>query len=130
MITLTYSTTTITLPADMRWPNEFEWRPVVQSTEPTLTGGLIVQSAQRTAGREITLQSGENYAVLTRAQLETLNAWADVPGRVMRLNIRGVDRDVIFAHNTPPAVTAEMVMYHAAPAAGDLYVVTLKFIEV
>lgn len=130
MITLTYNTTTVTLPADLQWPNEFEWRPVAQSVEQTLTGGLVVQSATRTDGREITLQSGQNFAVLTRAQLDTLNAWADVPGRVMVLNIRGVARDVIFAHHTPPAITAEMVMYHAAPAAGDLYVVTLKFIEV
>lgn len=130
MITLTYTTTTVTLPADMQWLDEFEWRPVVQSTEPTIAGGMIVQSATRTKGREITLKSGENFAVLTRAQLDTLNSWADVPGRIMTLNIRGAARAVIFAHHTPPAITAEMVMYHAAPAAGDLYVVTLKFIEV
>ena len=89
-----------------------------------------VQDFVRQTGRPITLSGAPDRAWITRAQLDTLNAWADVPGRVMALNIRGVSRDVMFAHEAPPVISADMLLYHASPAAGDLYVVTLKFIEV
>jgi hypothetical protein len=129
MITLANGATTLTLPADLLWSDEFEWRPVAQATDYTLTGALIVQAAARTAGRPITLRSGENYAVLTRQQLDTLSAWADVPGQQMTLSIRGTSRTVMFAHQDAPVITAEMLLYHAAPQAGDLYRCTIKLIE-
>ena len=46
---------TITLPDDLRWINEFEWNPVEQTTERSLTGALLVQEGQLTHGRPIVL---------------------------------------------------------------------------
>jgi hypothetical protein len=128
MITITDNTTTVTLPADMLWADEFTWQPVEQKTEPTITGAIIVQVAARQAGRPITLQSGANYAWLTRAQLDTLKAWAAVPGQALTLTIRGVPRGVIFRHENG-AIEADMVLYHAAPVAADYYVCTARFLE-
>lgn len=130
MITLTFNTTTITLPADLKWRDEFTWRPVSQSVEYSIAGAAIVQSASRTAGRPITLEGGQNFAVITRATLDVLNAWANVPGREMTLNIRGVDRTVIFRHDDAPAIDAEMILYHAQPSDDDLYRLIIKFMEV
>lgn len=130
MITLTQATTTVTLPPDMLWGDEFTWQPVEQKADPTITGALVVQVATRQGGRPITLQSGPDYAWLTRAQLEQINAWAGVPGQQLTLNIRGTNRTVMFRHHSGPALEAEMVLYHSAPAATDYYQCTLRLIEV
>ena len=33
----------IDLPDDLLWVNEYQWQPVAQETERTLTGALLVQ---------------------------------------------------------------------------------------
>ncbi len=129
MITITDNTTTVTLPDDILWADEFAWHPVEQRVDQTITGALIVQAAERLAGRPITLQSGQNFAWLTRAQLDNLKVWAAIPGKTLTLNIRGVARSVMFRHNDG-AVEAEMVMYHAAPTASDFYVCVVRFLEI
>lgn len=129
MITITDNTTTVTLPDDILWSDEFAWHPVEQRVDQTITGALIVQAATRQAGRPITLQSGQNFAWLTRAQLDTLKTWAAVAGKTLTLNIRGVARSVMFRHNDG-AIEAEMVMYHAAPTASDYYVCVVRFLEI
>ena len=45
----------ITLPDDLLWINEFDWNPVTQSTERSLTGALLVQEEPFTHGRSISL---------------------------------------------------------------------------
>ena len=52
---------TITLPDDLLWINEFEWNPVKQNTERSLTGALLVQEGQLINGRPIFL-SGNGEA--------------------------------------------------------------------
>ncbi len=52
---------TITLPDDLLWINEFEWNPVEQSTERSLTGALLVQEGQFNYVRPIEL-SGNGEA--------------------------------------------------------------------
>ncbi len=128
-ITITDGTTTVNLPADLLWSDEFEWHPVEQRSEQTITGALVVQVAARLAGRPITLQSGNNFAWLTRAQLDTLKTWAGVVGKQMTLTIRGTARTVMFRHDQG-AIAAEMVMYHAAPTASDYYVCAVRFLEI
>lgn len=130
MISISFQATTIDLPADLLWDDEFSWRPVEQRVEPTITGALIVQSATRLAGRPVTLRSGPDFAWLTRAKLETLLAWADAPGRVMSLTIRGTARDVIFRHQDGRPIEAEMILYHASPTADDFYVATIRLQQV
>ena len=69
----------IELPDDLLWVNEYQWQPVAQETERTLTGALLVQEQAKLYGREIELsgeQSGlggsrhrrclENYGSRTR----------------------------------------------------------------
>lgn len=130
MITLTHNTTTIELPADMLWMDEFTWQPVAQSREYTLTGAMVVQNGTRLAGRPITLKSGDRYGWITRSTLDTLMGWAAVAGLQMTMVIRGVTHTVIFAHDSPPAIDVEMVFYYANPDPSEDYIAALKFITV
>ena len=62
---------TLTLPDNFIWVNEFEWSPVAQSTERSLTGALVVSESEKSYGRSIVLGDGEN-SWLNRQQLGEL----------------------------------------------------------
>ena len=131
-ITLTYGATALPLSEDFYWSDENAWAPVEQTTQRTVTGALIVSVAARVGGRPITLTpddgSGTLSAYTTRATLDTLRAWAGVPGREMVLNLRGVDMDVIFRHQDN-AIDATPLVHYSDVDAADYYSVTLRFME-
>ena len=129
-ITLVYSTTTVVLDPDLEWIDENSWHPVEQAVQRTVTGGLIVSSAQRTAGRPITLQpTDQSSAWMSRATLDTLKGLAAVAGRQMSLTIRGVDRTVMFRHHDVAIEATPIIFYNDVDNA-DWYSVTLRFMEV
>lgn len=131
-ITLTYLATVITLPDDLEWPDEHSWSPVVQSSAYTLTGALLVESSTRQAGRPITLQGTEDSAWLARLTLQALTAWAAVAGRVMTLQLRGVDHDVMFDHPRGAIEATPVAAYSIDTITdSDFYAaLALRFIKV
>jgi hypothetical protein len=129
-ITLAYSTTTLTLPEDLFWQDENAWHPVEQTAQRTLTGSVVISTAQRLGGRPITLQPlDDGTAWMSYSMLTTLNSWAAVAGRVMTLTIRGVSRSVIFRHQDGSAIEATPVIFYNDTDNADFYLVTLKFQE-
>ena len=129
MITLTYNAVTLTLPADLAWPDEYDWHPVVQSSQFTTTGALLVETAVKQAGRLITLAGAEDQAWVTRAQCDQLKAWAALPGIALSLLLRGVTYPVMFDHEKT-GFEAHLVMFFEDLQADDVYVPTLRFITV
>lgn len=129
MIELTHAGTTIALPNDLHWRDEYDWHPVTQRGEYTLAGSLVVESAAKQAGRPITLQGADDYGWMRREQLDQVTAWAAVPGRVMQIQLRGVARDVAFDHERQ-AITARPLVEYSDPIDDDRYIVELRFIEV
>lgn len=130
-ITLTYQTETINLHPDLKWSDEHDWHPVEQTIQRTVTGALIVSSATRTGGRPVTLQpEGEDTAWMTAGTLSKLRNFAVVPGRVMRLTLRGVERDVIFRHHDGNAIEADPVVFYNEVSNADWYRITLKLMEI
>lgn len=128
--TLTVGATTVALPDDYYWPDEFTWSPVEQTSERGITGALIVSTAVRTGGRPITLQPiDDESAWMPRAVLEQLHTWAATPGQQMTLGLRGVTRTVIWRHEDAPAISTTPVVHFSDTDPGDHYVVTLKFLE-
>lgn len=120
----------IILPPDMAWTDEFEWTPVVQDANHTLTGALIVECAEKQTGRPITLQSGDDRAWITGDKLQLLQTWAARAGGYFGLVIRGQMRTVIFRHQDAPALEAEPVMFHGdEPGTGE-FKVTIKLQEI
>jgi hypothetical protein len=131
MISLSYSGITLFLNPDLYWADEFEWNPVEQTAERSITGALIVQSGMLISGKPITLQPiDESSAWTPLSDVSILQTWASIPGLEMVLNLRGVDRNVIFRHEDRDAMVAKPVVHFSTVDTTDNYLVNLKFTEV
>lgn len=129
-ITLTDGTTTLSLHPDLFWVDEFEWQPVEQTEQRTITGALIVESALRIGGRPITLQPEDDASAwISREALTAIGAWAAIPGKTMTLTLRGVARDVIFRHQEK-GLTAKPLIHYSDPDTNDYYLATVRFMEI
>lgn len=121
----------ITLPDDFIWSDEFSWSPVA-ATAParTLGGAAVVHQGTKYKGRPITLTSTENWFWIDHATLELLKAKEATAGLEMQLTIRDDDpRTVIFRHWDGGVEATPIIDYEDRQAA-DLYMVTLRLMEV
>lgn len=122
---------TVQLPRGLIWVDEFDWRPVEASTEYTLSGALVYDSATRQAGRPITLQANDDagWLGMTRAVVQAVHALASVPGATYVLALAdGRVFDVAFAPENP--FEARPVARPELPGSDHPYVATLRLIEV
>jgi hypothetical protein len=125
MISLTDGTTTVALPPDLYWSDEFAWAPVQRNETRSLTGARIVQQGVAVGGRSITLQpDDEESSWLTRSALDQLFAWSNSPSVSLMLTLRGVNRAVEFR-----SIEAKPVVHFGDVEAGDYYLATLRFTE-
>jgi hypothetical protein len=115
----------VTLPADLAWPDRYAWQPVVVNTEYSLTGALILQSAEKLSGRPITLQGTNNRAWATRATVEAIRTLQAVADATYTLSLEGQSYTVAIM-----AVTAEP-LWDLAPASNtDYCAMTIEMVEV
>jgi hypothetical protein len=129
-ITVSDGVTLVELSPDLLWSDEFNWSPVDQTAEPSITGALIVMATKRLAGRPITLEpEDDNSGWMLRDVIEQLRNWAAQPGLALQLTLRGTTRDVIFRHQDG-ALDARPVVHYSEMDASDFYLATLKFMEV
>lgn len=124
----------LTLPQGLRWADEFEWTPLAQATEYSLTGALLVEQATKQAGRPITLVGGKDFAWLTRAQAAALKALLDT-GAAMTLTLHDARTFTVLPANDAPLVIAPLPRVRDsgfADAGDDDWTVleSLKLIEV
>lgn len=122
---------TVQLPRGLVWVDEFDWRPVEASTEYTLGGALVYDSATRLAGRPITLQANDDagWRGMTRAVVQAVYALAEAPSAVYVLTLAdGRSFDVSFAPDSP--FEARPVARPELPGADHPYVTTLRLIQV
>lgn len=121
----------IPLSSDLFWSDEYNWQPVEQTVQRTLTGAIIVSSAQRLAGRPITLEPIDDSAAwMSAATVNQLRNWAAGAGQQMTLNLRGVDRAVIFRHQDGAGLEARPVVQYSDVVDADWYHVTLRLMEI
>lgn len=130
----TATATEIILPDDLLWTDELKWVPVVSAFSYSLTGALLIDSAQKLAGRPITLQApDEEMAWVSREVVENLRAWASVIDKDYKLVLEyPTDTrqfDVQFKHDETP-VEAEPVKGFPGHSPGDWFRVTIRLIEV
>ena len=131
-ITLSADATVLELDPDLYWSDE-HWSPVVQSTEPSVTGALIIDTGLMQAGRPITLEPEDDRSgQMTRVVLDQLRAWAAEPGLVLTLTLRGTTRSVMFRHGAggDSALSARPMVHFNDVQSADWYFVTLRFFEV
>ena len=131
-ITLTRAGTTLPLDPDLQWADEFEWSRKQQSRAFSLTGSLLIDEAEKLAGRPITLQAvDETAAWMTRAEALQLQEWSGLAGTTFELSINGQAFDVTFrVDDNEPGLSAAPVVFFSNPGAEDNYVLTLRFITV
>lgn len=134
-ITLTFDATTITLPDDLQWSDEYQWSPVGMINSISLTGAGIIEEAAQLAGRPITLQStrsGSFYvAPVSRAVVNALRAFSVATGVTMQLTLSDDSvYSVRWRHDAAPAFDAVPISHIAPHADPDWYEITLKFRQV
>lgn len=127
-VSLTNGSTTVNLPADLIWPDEFTWQQVEQSAEYTTTGALVLDAFEKQAGRPITLQGSESFAWCQRGDLLTLRNWASQAGATFTLTLRGLARTVVFNHDAG-ALEAAAILDFSDPLDSDPYAITIRFLE-
>jgi len=117
----------IALPVDLIWTDEFDWSPVQQSQQYTLTGALILETGVKQAGRPITLIGGRDAAWANRATVKALYAkLTATPPFVLTLNDARTF-NVTFANGGNP-VEAKPIIDFNNPDDSDVYALTLRFI--
>ena len=127
---LTLGATTVALPDALSWSDEYTWSPVQQTKTYTTTGALLIEEAVMQAGRPITLEGSEDRTWCTRAVVDQLHAWAQTPGVVLTLTLRGVARAVTFDHERGALQGLPVIFYADGSIEGvDWYVPTLRFLE-
>lgn len=130
MSTLSDGTTTVTFTDDLMWADEFAWMPVEQAMQRTITGGLVVQTAARTAGQPVTLAAPDAQSGwLSRSVLDQLKTWASIPGQQLTLGYRGTTSTVIWRHQDT-AIEAAPVVPYADVQAGDYYRAVLRLMRI
>ena len=130
MSTLSDGTTTIALPDSLMWSDEFAWAAVEQTVSRGLTGSLIIQNGVRTNGRPVTLAAPDDQSGwVPRATINQLRTWANTPGQVLSLAMRGATRNVIF-RLSDGAIQASPVVAYEDDQSTDPYRLTLRLMEI
>lgn len=117
---------TITVP-DMPWVNEYGYSSRVANTQYAGSGALLVEVAQKQAGRPIVLQDD----MLTRAQVNQLVAHSEAIPTSFDITLGdGRTFNVMWDYSAAP-ITATPLMDEVDPDdASLLMAVTLRFITV
>ena len=128
-VTLSRGATVLELPSSLAWTDELSWSAVEQTQTYTTTGALLIEEATKQAGRPYTLEGSEDRAWCERSLVLALRAWADTPGAVLVLTIRGTPRNVTFDHQRG-ALEGFPVMFYEDGSVGadDNYVPTIRLI--
>lgn len=112
------------------WTDEWDWDPVEQTQDRSLSGALIVQEGVKLFGRPITLSSNGG-AWFTLAKVRALEAKAATPGAVMLLTLpTGATHHVTWNRSAGPSVQASPLFRQVNPADDWLYELTLRLITV
>lgn len=120
---------TVTLPAGLRWIDEYATIPVAQTVRARLDGGWAVYPRTVTGGRSITLVAADDYW-LTRAQADALATLAAHPGTTYALTLRNQSFTVIFRHHDPPALDLSPMVDWDDAVSADPVVGSIKLMTV
>ncbi len=126
----------ITLPADMKWTDEFHWTPVAQQVEVTTAGSLLVEESAQLAGRPITLEAQRDddggYIWVDRATLVELNSLAASPliDAILLTLHDGRTFNVRFRYGDGPPVEADPVRHIVPAIDDDVYLIKLRLMQV
>lgn len=129
-ITLLADGVTVNLNPDLVWSDEWDYTPVQESVDPSVTGALIIQTGVLQKGRPFTLQpEGDDSGWMKLSDVQQLRAWAAVPGKQFVLTIRGLSYTVKFRH-TDKGFEARPVKHMRDLDPDDYYLCTIRLMEI
>ncbi|MCW7551815.1 hypothetical protein NX722_04000 [Endozoicomonas gorgoniicola] len=121
----------IELPDDLLWVNEFDWNPVEQTTERSLTGSLLVQEQSLKHGRPIELSGNEESGWVPRSTVEALLQVSQTPNKVMTLTLSDSRTfPVIFDRRNGSPIQARQVLPFAYPDENYQYSLTIRLFTI
>ncbi|MGP5518016.1 hypothetical protein ACTXNA_07210 [Psychrobacter celer] len=123
----------IDLDDEMYPSDEHDWSAIVSNTKYALDGTMIVEQSVRQAGRPYTLQAPDDMGWLSRATVNALKAERDKLGATFWLDYLAdgdVKRVKVMFDTTGDAITARPVKDFISPSLDDLFIVTLRFLEI
>ena len=112
------------------WDNEFNQNKINQTIQHTLSGSVVVYSGKKLNGYPISLSSGENYGWLKRSVVEQISALTEDINLVMTLNIRGVNKQVMFDNSKGDGFEATPLFPLVNPTADAYYRVKINLISI
>lgn len=119
----------VSLPLDLVWVDEFDWTPTEQHQTRSLTGALVVETAQKSAGRPITLSDGTAPVFVNKATVGALFTLLDTV-TPMTLTVQdGRTFSVIFRHEDKPLEAKPIIDYQVMDDT-DYYQVTIKLMDI
>ena len=114
----------------LEWVDEFDWDPIAQEQDRSLTGALIIQEGVKLYGRPITLESNDG-AWFTLATVRALEALRDQLGKVMLLTLPTGDTHYVTWNRAAGAPVVGKPLFRTVnPGLDDLYHITLRLITV
>lgn len=122
----------ISIHSGCRWVDEFGWSPVISDQAYSITGALLIDSAERQAGRPITLQASDDcgWLGMTRTVVQQLYALTETPGAQYTLQLAdGRSFTVIFRPGEEP-ITARPLGDKPSPPDDWPYLLTLRLTEI
>lgn len=132
-LTNTITNAVIELDDELYPSDEHEWSSLVSSTKYALDGTMIVEQSIRKAGRPYTMQAPSDMGFLTRNTVNALKAERDKLGATFWLDYRAdgaVKRVKVMFDTTDEAINAKPVKEFISPSLDDLFIVTLRFLEI
>jgi hypothetical protein len=128
-VTLTYGVTVVTLPDDLLWLDEFDWRAVEGKWSHSIAGALLFDRGAKLDGRPMTLGgNGDDECWTTRDVVETLFAWSALPAAQFTLSYRSVSHNVVFDPSQQPIEAKPVVDFHSYDST-DFYTVKLRLLK-
>ena len=121
----------IELPDDLLWINEFDWNPVMQSTDRSLTGAMLVQEQGKLYGRPIEISGGSEAGWVSRSTVVDLLALSKIPNKVMTLTLPDLrEYSVIFDRQSGSPIESQQIMPFAYPGDAYKYSLTIRMLTV
>ncbi|MFD1699875.1 hypothetical protein ACFSB1_11105 [Halopseudomonas phragmitis] len=113
----------------MEWVDEWDWNPVEQTQERSLTGAMVIQEGGKLYGRPITLQSNGG-AWFTLDTVRALEAKRGALGAVMLLTLPRGDQHFVTWNRVGGAPVQARPIFRCVDPADTEYELTLRLITV
>ncbi len=118
----------IELPDDLLWVDEFDWNPVAQDIDRSLTGALMIQEQAKLYGRPITLTGGDEAGWVSRETVNQLTAVCEQTNKTMTLVLPDNNTFTVIFNRSSTPIIAQPLLPSSAPALNSFYYLTLNLI--